>query len=79
MFVAAEMIRPLESTVSSPSRSSSRLDDARAEYDEGDKVEVLYKGKGTKWFPGKISRVNRDGTFDIRFVLLYVSFVRWTR
>ena len=24
-------------------------------------------GKGTKWFSGKISRVNRDGTFDIRY------------
>ena len=31
------------------------------------RVEVLYKGKGTKWFSGKISRVNRDGTYDIRY------------
>jgi hypothetical protein len=36
-----------------------------SELNEGDKVEVLYKGKGTKWFSGKISRVNRDGTYDI--------------
>ena len=26
-----------------------------------------FSGKGTKWFSGKISRVNRDGTFDIRY------------
>lgn len=35
--------------------------------EEGDKVECLYKGKGTKWFSGKITRVNRDGTCDIKY------------
>ena len=56
-FVAPELIRPLEEVIND--RSSL------AEFAEGDKVEVLYKGKGTKWFSGKIGRVNRDGTYDI--------------
>ena len=65
MFVAPELIRALDGP-SSPSRSSSRFDDP-SDFMEGDKVEALYKGKGTKWFSGKISRVNRDGTYDIRY------------
>ena len=55
MFVAEELIRSLEST---NSKVDIRL---------GDKVEALYKGKGTKWFKGKVSRVNSDGTFDIDY------------
>eukprot|EP00968_Pinguiococcus_pyrenoidosus_P006899 scaffold456_cov252-Pinguiococcus_pyrenoidosus.AAC.1 len=35
-------------------------------YEEGDKVEARYRG-GSKWFPGKITRANRDGTYDIRY------------
>jgi len=58
MFVAPELIRPLDSHGGTSSSDS---------FTEGDKVEVLYKGKGTKWFSGKISRVNRDGTYDIRY------------
>ena len=58
--MAPELIRPLDS-VGGPSSSSS------SGFSEGDKVEVLYKGKGTKWFSGKVSRVNRDGTYDIRY------------
>ncbi len=57
MFVLASFIRPLEIV-------GSALSD---ELGDGDKIECLYKGKGTKWFPGKITRVNRDGTFDIRY------------
>jgi Ca2+-binding EF-hand superfamily protein len=34
--------------------------------DEGSKVEGNYRGKG-RWYPGRISRVNRDGTFDIDY------------
>jgi hypothetical protein len=60
MFVAAEMIRQLDGADARPSVSEQ-------DFVEGDKVEVLYKGKGTKWFSGKISRVNRDGTYDIRY------------
>ena len=58
-FVAPELIRPLADVAND--RSSN--DD----FTEGDKVEVLYKGKGTKWFSGKIGRVNRDGTYDIAY------------
>ena len=57
MFVAPELIRALDSD----------LGGASGDFVEGDQVEVLYKGKGTKWFSGKISRVNRDGTYDIRY------------
>ena len=70
MFVLASYIRPLDTGYSSPSRSAMRYDEASAqggEFEDGDKIECLYKGKGTKWFSGKISRVNRDGTYDIRY------------
>ena len=58
MFVAAELIRPLDGHAGGTDST---------DFSEGDKVEALYKGKGTKWFSGKISRVNRDGTHDIRY------------
>jgi hypothetical protein len=58
MFVAAELIRSLETASQSGSSPG---------FDEGDKVECLYKGKGTKWFSGKVSRVNRDGSFEIKY------------
>jgi hypothetical protein len=32
----------------------------------GDKVEAQFKG-GKKWFPAKITAVNRDGTYDVRY------------
>ena len=35
-------------------------------FQEGDKVEANFKGKG-KWFKGRISRDRRDGTYDISF------------
>ena len=47
MFVAPELIRPLE--------ASSDLRSEVFDFQEGDKVEALYKGKGTKWFSGKVS------------------------
>ncbi|GMI29033.1 hypothetical protein TeGR_g2542, partial [Tetraparma gracilis] len=33
---------------------------------KGDKVEARYRG-GAKFYPGKIARVNGDGTFDINY------------
>ena len=35
-------------------------------YQKGDKVEAKYQGK-SKWYPGSISRVNANGTFDILY------------
>ena len=49
--------------VEKPIQGASQLD----EFEEGDKVEALYKGKGTKWFSGVVKRVNRDGTYEIRY------------
>merc|ERR550514_1250724 len=40
--------------------------DAEEGYRMGDKVEARFKG-GTKWLPGRITEVNRDGTFDVRY------------
>jgi hypothetical protein len=61
--VIADFIRPLDHTLLG---SSSRAPDAGA-FVEGDKIEALYKGKGTKWFPGVVTRANRDGTLDLRY------------
>ena len=58
--VAHNLIRPIDEVSSS---ASTRF----ASFREGDKVEALYKGKGSKWFSGKISRANSDGTYDIRY------------
>ena len=38
----------------------------------GDRVEALYKGRGTRWFPGKVTRVNAPNfrgevTYDIDY------------
>ncbi|CAN0450107.1 unnamed protein product, partial [Ectocarpus sp. 12 AP-2014] len=33
---------------------------------EGDKVEANFRGRG-RFFPGRISRVNLDGTFNIDY------------
>ena len=60
--MAAGMIRSLEPD-ERPIQGASQLD----EFEEGDKVEALYKGKGTKWFSGVVKRVNRDGTYEIRY------------
>ncbi len=58
----AELIRSLEPDEKTI-QGASQLDD----FEEGDKVEALYKGKGTKWFSGVVKRVNRDGTYEIRY------------
>ena len=30
-------------------------------------VEAKFQGEGRNWYPGKITRVNKDGTFDVEF------------
>ena len=63
MGVASELIRSLEVDERPIQGAGSKHD----EFEEGDKVEALYKGKGTKWFSGVVKRVNRDGTYEIRY------------
>lgn len=62
-MVSASKIRSLDSP-SSPRNNRSKADDE--ELMEGDRVEAPYRG-GRKYYKGKISRVNRDGTCDIAF------------
>ncbi|CAN0266275.1 unnamed protein product, partial [Scytosiphon promiscuus] len=38
-----------------------------ANLQRGDRVEARYRGKGTKFYKGKISRVNSDGTLDVSY------------
>ena len=47
-------------------KSSGGSDSKTGELEKGSVVTANFKGRG-KWFPGKITRVNRDGTFDIKF------------
>ncbi len=35
-------------------------------FELGDKVEARYRGRD-KWYPGKISRVRANGTFDVNY------------
>jgi hypothetical protein len=30
-------------------------------------VEAMFQGHGNDWYPGKISRINSDGTYDVEF------------
>eukprot|EP01038_Epipyxis_sp_PR26KG_P003413 gene3413-4865_t len=39
---------------------------ATARLEEGAKVEGNYRGKG-RWYPGRISKVNRDGSFNVDY------------
>ena len=55
--VKTDLIRPLGG--SSSSSSSTK-------YYEGDVVEARFGGRD-KWFKGKITAANRDGTYDIHF------------
>ncbi|CAN0116800.1 unnamed protein product, partial [Hapterophycus canaliculatus] len=48
-------------------RSDERKGGAGSNLQRGDKVEARYRGKGTKFYKGKISRVNSDGTLDISY------------
>ena len=56
MFVAAELVRPLDAGPGSPSKSTS------GGLREGMKVEARFKGKLRV-----IRRENRDGTFDVDY------------
>jgi hypothetical protein len=60
--VEESMVR-LNGGASGKERSSAR---SSPSFEEGAKVEGNYRGKG-KWYPGRISRVNRDGTVDIDY------------
>ena len=73
MFVAAELIRPLDAGPGSPSKLSVSSSALR----EGMKVEARYRGK-EKYFPGVIRRENRDGTFDVDYndVRLLLGLIR---
>ena len=46
---------------------SGRDNASRAKLQRGDRVEARYRGKGTKFYKGKIARVNSDGTFDVDY------------
>src|SRR5210317_2078607 len=35
-------------------------------FKEGDEIETNYRGRG-RWFPGKIYRINQDGTYHIKY------------
>ncbi|CAN0096130.1 unnamed protein product, partial [Ectocarpus fasciculatus] len=60
--IAAEHVRSLEPQTKAGGGGGRGLTMAR-----GDRVEVRYRGKGTKFYKGKISRVNSDDTMDIAY------------
>ena len=62
--VKEELIRSLEATGGGRGGGSGGGGSGRLE--EGAKVEARYRG-GSRYFPGKIRRENRDGTFDIDY------------
>eukprot|EP00903_Cladosiphon_okamuranus_P006154 g6055.t1 len=61
--ISPEHVNSLEPRASSSGSGNAR----RSDIAKGDRVEARYRGKGTKFYKGKISRVNSDGTFDIAY------------
>ena len=60
--MTADMIKTVAS--SSGSRLSPRRDEEALR--EGSKIECNFRGRG-KYYPGKISRVRLNGTYDIAY------------
>ena len=63
------MIRPIDAVprgaVVTGRRSSSNH--TRGGLQRGDRVEARYRGRGTKFYRGRVVRVNSDGTLDIDY------------
>ena len=62
--VKQELIRPLEKPKSR--RDDLDLDAEKEKIVEGTKVEARFKGR-SKYYPGKVSRVRLNGTYDIDY------------
>ncbi|GMI07481.1 hypothetical protein TrLO_g8222, partial [Triparma laevis f. longispina] len=63
--VKKSFIKVLSSS-SSRSKSPRSNDSSSRSFSRGDAVEARYRG-GSKYYPGKIYRDNRDGTYDINY------------
>ena len=63
--VRQSMIRPLDvSTRMAPGKGGGG---GSSPLKQGDRVEARYRGRGTKYYKGKIARVNSDATLDIDY------------
>ena len=61
--VKPELVRKVGGSAKSRSRSRSKKGDSLA---KGSRVEARYRGR-SRWVAGEVSRVNVNGTFDIRY------------
>ena len=64
--VEKSMIKPLENSGRDDGRRSPRGGSGADELREGMKVEARFRGR-RRYFPGRITRVHRDGTYDIDY------------
>ena len=67
--VKKSQIKSKTSRKSSPNKKSSSMDsdeESDLELGKGDTVEAMCTG-WTRYYSGTITRVNRDGTYDIKF------------
>merc|ERR1712100_602174 len=62
--VKKSLIRKIGGSKLKHSDESGGDDDG--DFERGDKVEARYGGE-SKWYKGKISTVNRDGTYDVLY------------
>ncbi len=60
--ISLEHVNSLE-----PSKGRENSGKSTSRMAKGDRVEARYRGRGTKFYKGKISRVNSDDTFDIAY------------
>jgi len=63
-FVRAKDVKKLAGSPRASRKGSDTEDEPGLS--KGDRVEARYKG-GSKYYKGRISRVNRDGTYDIKY------------
>ena len=65
--VESSRVRSLEKRKNSSrsSRESPTFSDSN-NFERGDRVEAKVRG-WTKYYPGKVDKVNRDGTLDLKF------------
>ncbi|KAE9044794.1 hypothetical protein PR001_g5224 [Phytophthora rubi] len=64
--VDASLIIGTESETSKASENSPKVSNKAKHFEVGDAIKARYK-KGTNLFPGKITRVRSDGTYDVRY------------
>jgi len=64
--VAPSFLRNKDTSFTTPTKKDIPALSRHEKYGLNEPVEARYLG-GAKWYPGKISAVNKDGTYDVHY------------